>query len=113
MKWRRRRTATRRVARASTKRFDTRPDRSQLRDERRRQRTEEATQRRHNARRYRNVGGPRGQRRRFAGRILLHARTEPFETSTASLEAIFPFQTGATTDADQGIVIGTSPTGGT
>ncbi|MEX2328675.1 MAG: hypothetical protein WD575_03005, partial [Nitriliruptoraceae bacterium] len=109
----RRQPATRRVARAKSRRSNRRPDRSQLRDERRRQRAEEAADRRDKASRYRRLGGPRGQRRPFAGRTLWEARLEPFEASTASLEAVFPFQTGSATDADQGIVIGTSPTGGT
>lgn len=113
MTLRRRRTATRRVARARSPRANGRPDRSQLRDERRRQRAEVAADRRRLASRYRRLGGARGQRRRFAGRRLWDARPEPFEASTASLEAIFPFQTGSATDASQGVVIGTSPTGGT
>jgi hypothetical protein len=108
----RRRGATRRVARARSRRSDGRPDRSQLRDERRRQHADEAADRRHQASRYRRLGGSRGQRRRFAGRILWETRPEPFEASTAALEAIFPFQTGSATDASHGIVIGTSPTGG-
>jgi hypothetical protein len=113
MNLRRRRATTRRVARARSRRSDGRPARSQQRDEQRRQRAEEAADRRHQASRYRHLGGPRGQRRRFAGRILWDARPQPFEASTASLEAIFPFQTSSATDLSQGIVIGTSPTGGT
>ena len=107
------RRATRRVARARRRRSGGRPDRSQLRAEQRRQQADQATDRRQQAARYRRLGGPRGQRRRFAGRILWDSCPEPFEASTASLEAIFPFQTGTATDATHGIVIGTSPTGGT
>jgi len=63
--------------------------------------------------RYRRLGGPRGQRRRFAGRILWETRPEPFEISTAALEAIFPFQTASPTGSRPGIAIGPSPVGGT
>ena len=110
--WRRRRSATRRVARAKAGRTGGRPDRDQQRAQRQRQAAEERAERRQLAARYRGLGGPRGQRRRFAGRILWHQHPEPFEASTAALEAIFPFQTAAATDRDSGLVIGPSPTGG-
>lgn len=104
-------TATRRVARARP-RHERRPDRSRLRAERRRQAAEELAARRRLRDRYRRIGGPRGQRRRFAGRILFELRPEPFEASTAALEAIYPFQT-ASAATRPGIAVGPSPTGGT
>jgi hypothetical protein len=110
---RRRRPATRRVARARRGRTDSRPDRSHLRAERRQQAAEELADRRRLRDRYRRIGGPRGQRRRFAGRILWETRPEPLEISTAALEAIFPFQTASATSIRPGITIGASPTGGT
>ncbi|MGI8876977.1 MAG: hypothetical protein ACR2KP_22170 [Egibacteraceae bacterium] len=109
---RRLRSATRRVARARPRRRHSRPGRGQLRVERRQQAAEELAERRRLRDRYRRLGNHRGQRRRFAGRILWETRPEPFEISTAALEAIFPFQT-AGTDSRAGIAIGPSPTGGT
>jgi hypothetical protein len=105
--------ATRRVARARPSRVEGRPDRSRLRAERRKQAAEEVADRRRLRERYRRVGGPRGQRRRFAGRILWETHLEPFEISTATLEAIFPFQTASATTVRPGLAIGPSPTGGT
>jgi hypothetical protein len=113
MTWPRRRSGTRRVARARSRRPDARPDRSQLRAERRQQAAAGLAERRRLRDRYRGVGGPRGQRRRFAGRILREISPEPFEISTATAEAIFPFQTASASRPLPGIAIGPSPTGGT
>lgn len=112
MRWRKE-AATRRVARARRRRPDGRPNRGHLRKERRQQAIDELADRRELRDRYRRLGGPRGQRRRFAGRILWETRPEPFEISTATLEAIFPFQTASATNVHPGIAIGPSPTGGT
>ena len=109
----RRRSATRRVARARSRRPDRRPDRSQLRLDRRQQAAEELADRRRLRDRYRRLGSLRGQRRRFAGRVLWHSRPEPFEISTAALEAIFPFQTASAMSTRPGLTVGSSPTGGT
>jgi hypothetical protein len=84
-----------------------------LRAERRKHAAEELAERRRLRDHYRRLGGPRGQRRRFAGRILWQATPEPFEISTAALEAIFPFQTASATASRPGLAIGPSPTGGT
>ena len=108
--WRRR--ATRLMARARTRRPDSRPDRSQFRGGRRELAAEELAERRRLRDRYRRLGGPRGQRRRFAGRIPWQTNPEPIEISTATLEAIFPFQTASATSTRAGITVGPSPTGG-
>jgi hypothetical protein len=113
MRWPRRRSGTQRVARARSRRPDARPDRSQLRAERRQQAAADLAERRRLRDRYRRIGGPRGQRRRFAGRILREHGPEPFEISTATAEAIFPFQTASATRPLPGLAIGPSPTGGT
>ena len=107
------RMVTSRIARARRGRRNARPDRTQLRNERRQQAAEEVADRREQRDRYRRIGGSRGQRRRFAGRILWETRPEQFEISTATLEAIFPFQTASATSIRRGITIGPSPTGGT
>ena len=109
----RRESSIRRVARTRLRRPASRPDRSQLRVERRAQAAAEHADRRRLRDRYHRLGGPRGQRRRFAGRVLWQTRPEPFEVSTASLEAIFPFQTAPATASRRGIAIGPSPVGGT
>ena len=103
---------TRRLARARPRNRFSRPVHSQIRAERRQQAAEELSERRRLRDRYRRLGGKRGQRRRFAGRILWETRPEPLEISTAALEAIFPFQTSGT-GSRAGIAIGPSPTGGT
>ncbi len=107
----------RRVATARRRRGWGRPDRGQLRAERRRHKADELTQRRATIARYRKIGTRRGQRRRFAARILWEIRPSGFEASTAALEAIYPFQTatrgGGAGRAGEGIAIGPSPTGGT
>ena len=108
-----RRSTTRRVARAPSGRPTDRPERSHLRTQRKRQAAQERAERRRLAHRYRRVGTARGQQRRFAGRLLWHSYPAPFEASTATLEAIFPFQTAAATGRNPGLVIGPSPTGGT
>jgi len=112
-RWPRRGSATRRVARVRPRRRHSRPDRSQLRVERRQQAHVELAERRRLRDRYRRLGDRRGQRRRFAGRILWEARPDHFEISTAVLEAVFPFQTASGAGSRAGIAIGPSPTGGT
>ncbi|HVL97896.1 MAG TPA: hypothetical protein VM324_01215 [Egibacteraceae bacterium] len=67
------------MTRARARRRDGRADRSQLREERRQQAADELAERRRLRDRYRRIGGPRGQRRRFAGHVLVEARPEPFE----------------------------------
>lgn len=112
---RRRRRLLQRVAAARTRRAARRPDRGLLRAERRRQHAEDLTHRRAAMDRYRRLGNRRGQRRRFAGRVLWDQQAPAFEVSTAALEAVYPFQTAsaAATRGAQGIAIGPSPTGGT
>jgi hypothetical protein len=110
-----RRQRTRRLRRiaATAHRRDTgRADRSQLTAERRAQRRDELAARRDTAVRYRRLGGRRGQRRRFAGRILFEAKPHMIEASTGSLEAIYPFQVASRSGTRAGIVVGPSPTGG-
>ena len=92
-----------------------RPDRRLVKGQQRRVQAAELDQRRAVRDRYRRFGGPRGQRRRFAGRVLWTPQPPAFELSTASLEAIYPFQvtSAAATRTTSGIVIGSSATGGT
>lgn len=112
---RRGRSTTQRVARTSATRLGGRHRLGQLRAERRHQQADELAQRRDLQTRYRRLGDRRGQRRQFAGRILRESRPEPFEVSTGSLEAVYPFQTlsRSGTSGAAGIAIGPSPTGGT
>lgn len=65
--------------------------------------------------RYRRRGGRRGQRRRFAGRIVWEVKAPTFEVSAGAMEAAYPFQVAsrASSRATQGLAIGPSPTGGT
>jgi hypothetical protein len=84
----------------------------QLSAERRQQRRDELAARRQLAARYRRLGGRRGQRRRFGGRILFETKPAPIEASTGSLEAIYPFQIASRSQPATGMVIGPSPTGG-
>ncbi len=111
----RRRSQWRRLARTRRRTGAPRVARSQLKQERARQRAEELEQRRAALHRYRGIGDRRGQRRRFAGRILLELPPEPFEVSTGTLEAAYPFQITSRGHGDQagGIAIGPAPTGGT
>ena len=110
---RRRRRLLQRVGAAHTRRAARRPDRGLLRAERRRQQAEDLTHRRAAMDRYRRLGNARGQRRRFAGRVLWDQQPPAFEVSTAALEAVYPFQTASPTADRPGIAIGPSPTGGT
>ena len=112
---RRHRSQWRRLARTPRRSVQTRASRQQLRAEQARQRQEETLQRRMALARYRHLGDRRGQRRRFAGRILYEMAPTPFEVSTGTLEAAYPFQVTSrgTTRAHGGIAIGPAPTGGT
>ena len=105
----------RRLARTRRRTGAPRAARSQLKQERARQRAEELEQRRAALNRYRGIGDRRGQRGRFAGRILLELPPEPFEVSTGTLEAAYPFQITSRGHGGQpgGIAIGPAPTGGT
>lgn len=111
----RRQPRLRRVARTPSRRRAHRPDRTQLREQRRAQKADELAVRRQRLQRYRRIGGPRGQRRRFAGRRLWEPRLETLELSTAAVEAVYPFQTASRVarTAAGGFVIGSSVTGGT
>ncbi len=111
----RRRTPWRRLARTRRRTGAPRAARSELKQERARQRADELTERRVTLHRYRGVGNRRGQRRRFAGRILLELPPEPFEVSTGTLEAAYPFQVASRSHGGSsgGIAIGPAPTGGT
>ena len=92
-----------------------RPDRRVLADQQRLLRAHELDQRRALRDHYRRFGNRRGQRRQFAGRVLWTPQPRTFELSTASLEAIYPFQvtSAAATRTSSGIVVGPSATGGT
>ncbi len=90
-----------------------RPETDGARQQRAAARRDELTQRRATLARYRRLGSWRGQRRRFAGRILYETSPPPFELSTGHLEAIYPFQVASRSASDDGgIVIGPSATGG-
>jgi hypothetical protein len=103
----------RRVAITARRLTGRRIDRTELREQRRQQRADEAAERRQTAARYRCRGGRRGQRRAAAGRILFEPRPEAFEVSTSALEAIYPFQIASSAAGTEGgMVIGPSTTGG-
>jgi hypothetical protein len=112
---RRRSRQWRKVAASAGSRSRKRATRGQLRRERRRRRRDELAERRELQGRYRQLGGRRGQRRRFAARILYEAAPQPFEVSTGALEAAYPFQVASRAGrrAAGGLAVGPSPTGGT
>jgi hypothetical protein len=89
--------------------------RHHLKAEQARQRREELAERKTLLGRYRRLGTRRGQRRPAAGRVLYEVRCEPFEVSTGSLEAAYPFQvaSNAPSRTAGGLAIGPAPTGGT
>lgn len=111
----RRRRQLRQVASTPRRRDVDRHGSGQIRAERRQQRRAAAADRRDLLARYRSVGGPRGQRRRFGGRVAWHTRVEGMELSTAALEAAYPWQVASRTGrrAGEGIAVGPSATGGT
>ncbi|MFA9444444.1 helicase HerA domain-containing protein [Egicoccus sp. AB-alg6-2] len=90
-----------------------RPDAAAAKRERAAARRDELTQKRATAARYRGLGGRRGQRRRFAGRILYETPVPPLELATGHLEAVYPFQVASRPATNAGgILIGPSATGG-
>ena len=105
----------RKLAATGRRQTTTKATRGLLRQERRRLRDAELAERRQTRARYRGLGTRRGQRRRFAGRTLWELKCVPFEVSTGTLEAAYPFQvaSGAGRRTGGGLAIGPSPTGGT
>jgi hypothetical protein len=90
-----------------------RPDAAAAKRERAAARRDELAHRRSVAVRYRGLGGRRGQRRRFAGRILYETPVPTLELSTGHLEAVYPFQVASRPASHAGgMLIGTSATGG-
>ena len=103
----------RRVATTGRTPTDGRPEADAARQERADVRRDELAHRRATAARYRRFGTRRGQRRRFAGRILYETAPPPLELSTGHLEAIYPFQVASRPAGDDGgMVVGPSATGG-